>query len=162
MGNRKLRKQLALKLKEKGYGKLYSGCRRRAFRWLSAPEMRQTLFMLNLKEGDLVNNCDSYNHFVKVVPKPRWSFYCGKTQRTRVKIFDNQVEFTDGSLSCGCPTSPEPPLSVDAIRKTMFHTPEEIADLKEGGWWTEKDQLRQDRLEAGLPICDEHGCKLVE
>lgn len=156
MGNRKLRKELTAALKEIGHsGKLYHGSRRIALRALSASRLKEMLRLLSFKPGDLVNDCDGFNHRVKGhrVNDIVWD------KDTRV-IDLHRLVFDDGGWSCGCPYGPDEPWSIVNILKFHTFNDEEITEQKRLGWWNDKRQAFQDKVRAGGPICDEDGIKL--
>lgn len=165
MGNRALRKQAAKLMKEKGIGKLYYGNKNVSHRTLSAADLRRMIFLLSLKPGDLVNDCDAFNHrFAKYVDAGYsrcFSRYSRTKSYTRTWWCD-QVEFEDGGWSCGCPASPCEPYTVAQIEN--FHAPNTEAEAmaKEGGWWTEADEAKKAALLSGQPITDEHGIILEQ
>jgi hypothetical protein len=158
MGNRANRVKLAKRLKELGLGKLYSGNKKVAWRRLN---VRQLLRFLQWKPGDVVNDCDGLNH---VIVKPIWrratfSHWYGKP--IRGWWFDaDQYEFTDGRWSCGCPASPDPPLSREEI-ETYMQAYVSDAKLREQGWTITvyHEALRQ-AFAAGEHVCDERGILL--
>ena len=64
MGNHATRKKIAKLLKERGLGKLYYGNKNVAHRMLRGSWMQTLLYKLQFKVGDLVNDCDGYNHII--------------------------------------------------------------------------------------------------
>lgn len=120
MGNKKLRKLVAAKLKQNAYGKLYTGGTKfQAYRSLNAKQLKEILFRLNLAPGDIVNDCDLFNHVIESIPMPTWSF---RLRNSRIKTYWNsqQFKYTDGTYSCGCPWSPANPLTATQIRKLLL------------------------------------------
>lgn len=153
MGNRKLRRELGQKLKEAGYGKLYTGNKRNAFRYLRAANLKRLLFLVSLRPGDLVNDCDGYNHRVKEI----------RPYRPWFGVIDfEQLIFEDGRWSCGCPYGPDKPWSPERIRNFHNLSDEEIDKMKKTGWWDDRNQRLIERIRSGEPITDEHGIYLEE
>lgn len=104
MSSRKLRVQLSKLLKERGYGKLYTCPRSNAFKWLSSSKLRDMInFLTIVKPGDIVYEWGC-NHIVAKEPEVLWNqagIY-GRLKRGGVYCGIDQVEYTDGSYSCGC------------------------------------------------------------
>lgn len=137
MGNKALRKLVAAKYKEKGYGKLYTGGTKfQSFRSLTAKVLRDILFKLSLEPDMLVNDCDYFNHMILNTPVPTWSY---RLRNNRLKTYWNSKQFayTDGTYSCGCPGSPTRPMTAIQIRliRKMYakEFEEEFVDCDERG-----------------------------
>jgi hypothetical protein len=152
MGNRSLRVELAKELKKIGC-RLYAGNFRAARRYWTAHQMRYMLARLAIKPGDLINDCDGFNHRV-IGPKVyyqaaenyyRHSLYTKFRYRTKVPMID-QFILDDGTWSCGCPYGP-----VEAW------TVEQIEEFHRGG--DDGDSLVE-KLKRGESICDAQGIKL--
>lgn len=152
MGNRKLRQEASKALKELGYGRLYpSGKKRQAHR-LRAHTLKRIIFLANLRKGDVVNDCDGFNHILAEDPQvfETWN---------GLPEFE-QLLFDDGKLSCGCPYGPDEPWTPEQIMQFHHLKDDQIAEQKRLGWWSDKDQALIDRIRQGLPITDEDGIKL--
>lgn len=156
MGNRKLRRKVAKAAKEAGLGKLYLGTRRQAFRFMRAEHLRSLLWAINLRKGDLVNDCDCFNHYVDECIFERIGY--GQV------LTLERVRFEDGKMSCGCPGSPAMPWSNDEIYEfwNEYYTPENIQRIKDLGFWKEWDEKRFKRMHNNQPLCDENGVKLYD
>lgn len=158
MGNRAKRVELARALKSHGLGKLYKGSKQAVFKSLDALTMDRTIRFLQFKPGDLVNDCDAFNHVVKSVRADVW--------RHKYKIWVNlpdQFEFEDGRWSCGCPGGPAPAWSREQVEAYFkLYTPEIVEERKKGGWWSDRSQRMYDRIQAGGHVCDERGICLPE
>jgi len=161
MGNHALRKQLARDLKAAGHPPtLYVGNKHIAYRFFRASTLNEYLRKLSFKPGDVVNDCDGFNHEIKKL-LPWIGYWSRNGRKTTYTLQMDQFEFTDGGRSCGCPSGVVPAWSVEKI--TKFHRPhtdEEIEKLKRNGWWTAKSQQREDRVRRGELLCDERGFKL--
>lgn len=159
MGNHKLRKQLSAELNKRGL-KLYSGNKREAYRFYSASEMRQMLYLLSLNPGDIVHDCDGFNHKLKTVPTFDFTNHYSFRNTYIVKVDTHSIEFEDGRLCCGCPyspTPPEPPENIEAFFKA-FYSGENYESMKEQGWFQSESNLKLKRkIDCGEPICDEFG-----
>lgn len=152
MGNRKLRREASEALKSLGFGRLYApGKKRKIYQW-SAHELRRVIFLASLRKGDLVNDCDGFNHRLAEDPKAE-RIWNGLPEF-------RQLVFTDGRWSCGCPYGPYKPRTPEQI--VQFHncSDDYIAEQKRLGWWTDRNQVLVDRIRQGLPITDEDGVKL--
>ena len=159
MSSRALRKQVAQALKSAGLSnRLYHGNKRIVYKYYDGQYLRDLLYMLSLKPGMLVNDCDALNHRVK--GPINYGFI--KWYKTTYIFQLDQVEFEDGRWSCGCPGGPRPAWTREQIEKYMLLTDEEIARSKADGWWSDLAQKRQNALRAGQHICDENGILLPE
>jgi hypothetical protein len=72
----------------------------------------------------------------------------------------DQFEFTDGTRSCGCDSSPEPAHTPEQITRSNQFWLNEAEQLKQGGWWSPRMEELCERLRRGEPICDERGFRL--
>ncbi len=161
MGNRALRKKAGEAMKAAGFPKrFYRGNRRTGLRYFRARHLRELLYMLSIKPGDLVNDCDAFNHRVK---GPIFHGFVRWDDNTYVFQLD-QLEFEDGRYSCGCPGGPGPAWTREQIENYMREgfTDESIAESKKFGWWTTNSQKMCEALREGRHICDENGIKLPE
>ena len=166
MSNRGKRVKLAKRLKELGMGKLYSGNKKVAWRLISSGQLNSMLRKLQYAPGDICHDCDGFNHVVvKWLPSIRdftyWS-YSGSYIKGWVIDVD-QFEKQNGGWSCGCETSPDPPVSREYIEqyiKKYLNDPK----LNEQGWVTNEglDKKRREALNNGEHICDERGILLEE
>lgn len=161
MGNRALRKKAGEAMKAAGYSKkFFRGNKRAGRKYFNAQYLRELVYMLSIKPGTIVNDCDAFNHKVKKLDA-RFRLW----DRGLVIFQLGQFEFEDGRLSCGCPGGPMPALTRDQIEAYMKEgfTEENIADSKRDGWWTVNSQKMYEALiKEGRHICDEEGIKLPE
>lgn len=159
MGNRALRKKVGEAMKAAGFPRRYSygGTKGMRNKYCDARYLKELLYMLSLKPGTLVNDCDAFNHRVR---KPLGYFY--HWDKGFHKFVLDQLEFEDGRWSCGCPGGPGPALTREQIEKYLLLTDDEVEDSKKSGWWSGKSQAMQDTLKAGQHVCDENGIKLPE
>lgn len=161
MGNHAKRRALAKRMKELGYGKLYSGSKRRAWRFLHGHHCDDQLRWLSFEVGDVFHDCDGFNHVnhghqLRERDYPRWEL--GKGSRGWVRYVEH-LDKGNGWISCGC----GPP---DRAR-----TREEIEQFFRGylyesanSEWTKDDfhnEIRR-RLDEGIPFCDDQGVVLPE
>jgi hypothetical protein len=148
-----LRGKVAKLLKEHKLGALYVGSKLCAYRNLSAALLKTLLHQLQFKPGDLVHDCDGFNHRIKRFVKYRW--WNG--------VIDIEVEFENGGRACGCNISPKPPRTREYIEECFKSM--ELTEVKEGDeswtWWNKKHQaaLRQAVL-RGEHVVDEDGILL--
>jgi len=162
MGNHKKRTQIAQQMKQKGLGRLYKGSKRKAWGFLRGRTLNDTLRLVSLNPGDLVNDCDMFNHKVKEIIPERWTHksWTGKKAKGWVYM-PCQLLFEDGRRSCGC-GAPEAP-----------YTPQKIADsLRECYEYNElefndsfKDVFNHEimrRIKEGKMLTDEQGIILPE
>jgi len=156
MGNRALRKRAGQLLKQAGHGKrLWRGSKRRGRSHFNARHTRHVIERLERKPGDLVNDCDGFNHVIK-----DYIIWWGEWDTNFLVVNVDQYAFEDGRWSCGCPYGPVDAWTVDQIRNFHDLSDETIESHREGGWWTEKNQKLIDRIRSGDPITDERGVKL--
>lgn len=159
MGNRAKRKAIAKLLKEQKLGKLYHGRRFVALRMLDRYWLRQLLYKLQFKVGDIVNDCDAMNHIIKRAITSYRSSEQWLDHGRGARMLDlDQFEFEDGRWSCGCPTSPERPYSKEKIEQIIRDTlaavkPEHLED-------TLKHSPVYRAFHEGREICDEKGMLL--
>lgn len=172
MGNHAKRKEVARLLKQQGLGKLYRGNSNVARTMLSKGCLNELLFKLKYKAGDLVNDCDGYNHvLVKWLPEKRYSEnWIGHDSRVNGKykwiglkgtsVADlDQFEIEEGRWSCGCPYSPDPPRSREDIEKDTLRY---LSDPNTDWHRDSKREAILLALQAGQHICDESGILLPE
>lgn len=145
MGNRAKRAQLDRALRAQGLGRLYKGNKRKAFMVLNAYTMNEQLTKLSFKPGDIVNDCDAFNHRIK-----EWL----PRQFSNVTLVEQFVD-EQGQWSCGCGGSPDPAGTREEIEEYFNYTKEQVE--AQGGWWTELAQARGEALRRGDHICDENG-----
>jgi len=150
--------QLKRALRQRGLGKY----RTKAIKRLPMWEIEQYLYVLSIEPGDIINDCDGYNHeVIKVATLECWPSYFGGAP-----VLDSQFLREDGRWSCGCPTSPEPPWPNARIRrfqKIFFLDEEQVAQARAAraaGVWTERSEHIRQALLAGEPITDERGLPL--
>lgn len=157
MGNRKLRRQVQKLLDEQGLGPLYTrGTKFSAYRSLPADVLKFLIRRLSVKPGDMINDCDGFNHVVvgPAIYRSRWH----NNRAARTLQFD-QYNLENGLRSCGCPYGPVEALTPEEVNEFFktFYDDENIESLKAGGWWTENDQFKYDALKAGESLCDDRG-----
>ena len=133
--------------------------RTKAIKRLKMWQIDQALYVLSIQPGDIINDCDGYNHeVIEIATMDCWPSYFGKAP-----MLDSQFLREDGRWSCGCPTSPEHPWSSARIRdfqKIFFLDEEQVADAKRAGTWTERSEKIRQALIDGEPITDKRGLPL--
>lgn len=170
-----MRREMSKLLKElKVPTKLYRGSKFSFYRHQSYLRFKLERLQLS-RPGTLVHDCDGFNHIVKGLCV--YTYYRNGSSKTTNKrgfnSFQNefgdkkgyvfvfpQVEFEDGGrLSCGCESTPEPPLGRDFIEKRVLRwylNPDP-------GWPLGEVQIkRRDALLSGKHITDERGVLLEE
>ena len=159
------RNKLAKRLKELGYGKLYIGSKSQARRYYTSRTCEYLLSWLDLKVGDVVNDCDLFNYEIsKLPPLYRRSppFRAVPTGKTLVWDCDSQCFFTSGGASCGC-SVPEPALSAEKVRERHRGFWEYAEAKEETAWWLPKEPdsvYQRWKKDKSYPICDDRGMKL--
>lgn len=159
MGNHARRVRVARLLKERGLPGLYKGCKFAAYNRISPGDLKEMELNLRWKPGDVVNDCDVFNHVVVGYrysrglhgPIGSWTATCF------------QVVFEDGSWSCGCSRSPCPAWTREAIEKIWLKISSDKEDLEHwsAGYQSYCDAIRV-QLESGGHICDERGIQFPE
>lgn len=159
MGNSSLRRQAAEALKKAGAPKLwksppggcgYAGTVHR----LRASQLRKIIHLASLKPGDIVFDCDGFNHRIKSF---KWS------RLWQGSVWIHKFEFDDGTWSCGCMV-PEHGRTPEQINKEWF----ELLTHPDYGYedgcdeWIECNVARLEALKAGKSICNEDGFVLPE
>jgi hypothetical protein len=157
MGNRALRREVVKLMKERHVpGKLYSGHRHSALRGLRAWSLRQLKSYLSIKPGDVVHDCDGFNHIVRAVEFYKTTAY---TSNSKIVVAADVV-FEDGRIACNCsvPKKPRAREEIEAYFRAWY------ADNGLRPWWHELgvDQRRCDALKNGQHICDKRGVLLPE
>ena len=152
MSSRKLRIQVGKLLKEQGLGRLYKRGTR-PWKSLSSYHLRTLLWKLQFKPGDLVHDCDGFNHILM-----RWM----PAPADDGTMSLDQFEKSSSYWSCGCDASPMPAARVEDIRrywKDFLNDPYVIS----GGWSNDNyhKELKR-RLECDEPITDNQGILLPE
>ena len=159
MGNSSLRRQAAEALKKAGAPKLwksppggcgYAGTVHR----LRASQLRKIIHLASLKPGDIVFDCDGFNHRIKSF---KWS------RLWQGSIWVNQFEFDDGTWSCGCmvPELAHTSKQIDTEWLGVLTHPEhDFEDTNDR--WKEVYIKRLEALQAGKSICDHAGFVLPE
>lgn len=157
MARAKLRRQISKELKNLGIpAKLYRGSKLKFHRGASGWYLRNMLLRLQLsKSGTVVGDCSAVNHVVKGFAS---SSFTVDRWHARGYIFRfPQLEFEDGTYSCGCETSPEPPKSQEEIETFLLKAYQTLHP----GWPLSKDQEKlRDILLKGEHIVDERGVLL--
>lgn len=160
MGNRALRKKAGKAMKTAGFSKkFYHGNKKQSLRYFNARYLKQLIYLLSIKPGTIVNDCDGFNHIVK-----NSTFYWSRRCRDLLVFIIDQFEFQDGRLSCGCPGGPWPKLTREEIEQNTKEgfSDEKVTESKEKGWWTVNSQKMYDALKEGRHICNKNGIKLPE
>jgi len=163
MGNRAKRVKLAKRIKELGYGKLYRGSKRVAWRHLYSGKLDELSRKMAFAPGDVANDCDGFNWRIVSWRWERYFFAIWHGKPIRGWYFDvDQFVKENGWFSCGCPSGPDLPQTrqdIEAYLKAYVNDPK----LAEQGWINGKfyDALRQ-RFAAGEHICDEQGVLFPE
>lgn len=164
MGNHAKRRQVALRLKELGLGKLYRGSKVAARKRLSTRTLDDLWRFLCLEPGDVVQDCDGFNHvFKELLPlrfhHSRWASRELGIASVRGWVFHvDQCVFEDGQRSCGCspPCLPESREDIEAGMSTFLNDPAHV------GWDSPLNEELRKRLNTGEFICDEQGLLLEE
>lgn len=171
MGNRANRKKAQEHLSAWGFkGRLWTGRRS----WAQKNDIAAAVITtFRFRPGDLVNDCDVFNHVIRgfagvkdhrhimdtnrkdAIDALRWHHSSGVS----IALWSiPQYLFEDGRLSCGCPAGCESPLTRKEIEGYFLGmTDEYIAEEKRLGWWNESSQKKVDTVRAGRHICDENG-----
>lgn len=156
MGNRALRAQLGKLVK-----RFYTGHKLAAYSALPAWRLRRLIKEASVREGDLIHDCDGFNHRVEsaTIVMNRvgsWRYPKG-SNGTYMREVD--IVITGGQYRCSC-SPPSPPLPREEIEKWFLSWIE--YQRSSGTMWADgaeyDDMLK--RLQSGLPICDEDGCPL--
>jgi hypothetical protein len=108
--------------------------------------------MANLRKGDIVNDCDGFNHRLGEDPKVFTAWH-------GLPEFE-QLVFDDGKWSCGCPYGPDKAWTPEQIIQFHNCNDEHIERQKQLGWWSDRSQALVDRIRQGLPITNDDGIKL--
>jgi hypothetical protein len=143
-------------LKERGLGKLYTGNKKVAWKLLSGWRLRHLMSYLKFKVGDLVHDCDGFNHTIKdyCVYHVNSSTWLESYPKNETYVIDlDQFEFEGGRLSCGC-SAPSPPISKEEIERYMW---EWYANAE----WVEDEKLKQIGRNKE-PVCDELGRRIIK
>lgn len=127
-------------------GPLYVCSKRRARQLLSAEELKYYLWVLSLEPGDLVQDCDGFNHRVASL----------EYHTCRGVFTVDQVRFQDGGSSCGCPRGLGRACTPEFI--TEYHRMWNEYQVEhntgfEVAWMMEA-------LAEGRPLCDENGLRI--
>jgi len=119
--------------------------------------------MLALKVGDLVNDCDGYNHRIASIRTHRY-VVGGKIYVFDLDIMLDAPTYEEGGrMACGCSATCCPPWTAEEIRayQSQVLTDENIADQTKLGWNPAGAmEKRRDRIQSGLPICTEEGIRI--
>jgi len=147
----------------------------------SKRELEYIVHGFGLKQGDIIQTCrDYFNHRIEKIDHVQ---YCDSRWRddNSKDSYVNNINFitTDGYLHnwmdcCNLP------LPIAAIEKYYLNSSKEVLEIKfedsfEYHWTDDKNEAKEkynkhiawskvliDRLEQGLPICDEYGICLPE
>lgn len=157
MGNAAKRRELAKLAKTRGLGRLYRGNRRVAVKFFNAHTMAELHFKLQFKTGDIVHDCDGFNHEFLF-----WDYPTRWIRGASSMLFVEQAKFADGKLSCGCPYGPSAPMKqseIEAYMKAYYNDPA----LEKNGWLSNETCIkRRNALNNNEHICDERGFLLEE
>lgn len=146
---KKLRQEVARLMKEKGLGKLYAKSANQARKGLTTFQMRKLLRILEIKPGDIVNDCDGFNHVIKEIHLETHTTYNG------INYVEHTVVFESGRFSCGCGSEFQPALPpevIDRYHRAYMHDEHLI---KQG--WINPDSWMFKCWEEGKMVCDENG-----
>lgn len=114
-------------------------------------------FLLNIKSGDLVHDCDGFNHVVVEVGFVDWWEH-GITGNLILSLI---CRVGDGNrFTCGCLYSPDFPQTrknIEKYFKNILCNEGSTAPLKSQGWWDDLSDLRRQVFLNGRHICDENG-----
>lgn len=114
--------------------KLYKGSRSSWRKYVPKWKERRLKELLARRSGDLIQDCDGFNHYVTAVV-PEYEYFPGGNKHWYVDEILLYID--DGNrVACTCPASKEPASKEEIeeyIRK--FYQDEELQDsLIEGGW----------------------------
>ena len=160
MGNHKLRQEVARKLDALGGYRLYEGSANAARRVLIAWRLRGLLNQLSFKVGDVIHDCDGFNHRISEINPEYWSL--GRDRSTGRFISSLDFWFEDDRLRCGCSIYIEPPQPAKGIE--AYHKAWIEYQWEHKTDWANDNYHRElhRRLVAGEPICDKEGILLPE
>lgn len=148
MARKRQRRAIAKFLKQYGFGKVYYGNKKVAWRTLNYSVLKR---MIAFKPGDLVNDCDGLNHVIKGFRVWHYQNVDGG-----VVQFD-QVIFEDGRWSCGCGglvAGWTPERITSEMREYLFHPERHTA------WDSPFTKAVIEALENNDPIVDDRGILL--
>lgn len=158
MGNRALRRQLS----EMIGVRIYTGFSKiAALEYFPARKLRRLLVLASVRPGDLVQDCDGFNHRVTKVNLV-WDNGSWKERNVKGRyLSDIQFEFEDGHVPCGCGAD-RTPSSVAEIEEFWS---EWIPYQRHNGFgWADGpfyDEILR-RLSSKESICDKDGIMLPE
>jgi hypothetical protein len=141
--------------------KLYKGIKKRLYKKIVKGGIRfnkKEIFVI--KEGDLLHDCDAFNHRVKSI-----EFFKSYTRRGWF-LCDYEAIKDDGNAFCGCNAFPEKPHSRKEIEAYILEwDSEEMKEQREiaqksENW--EKMEMWLSVLRKGGHICNKEGVLLEE
>lgn len=149
--------------KKLGLGRFYKGKGRLVKRDFSYNQLNNLFILLSTQPGTVVHDCDGFNHVVKGLARNDRLYAdnrAGKYTKTWYR-YEDQLEFEDGSWSCGCPGGIEPARSREEIEAWMkgYYLSDGFTTWF-GGDISEKVLRMKADLLAGEHICDERGVLL--
>lgn len=153
----KLRRQIGKLLKElKIPAKLYRGSKLKIYRSQSGIYLKNLLLRLELsRPGTIVGDCGVVNHVVKGFAR---NHFTNELWRSKGYVFVfPQLVYEDGTWSCGCESSPEPPRSRSYIETFL----QEMYMEEDPGWPLSNHQIRlRDSLLRNEHVVDDRGVLL--
>lgn len=153
MAKARRRRRIAALLKKRGLGKLYYGNKKAAFKWVNLAAIENAL---KYAPGDVVNDCDMFNHVVE-----GYRTHYNARKYGKALILD-QVTFTDGRWSCGC-GGLEAPWPVEKILEIWcMPASEEPPPAGVTYRTSEFEQALIDANKNGQPIVDDRGVLLEQ
>ncbi len=138
-------------LKARGLGN-YST---RAIKNLSSKKIDRYLWALSLKKGDVIYDCDGFNHRIREEWFECWHQYYDHSPCLQI-IFQTE----EGYQTCGCSYGPYPAQPVQQVIKDKLYPQKLIDEWKKHGWWNKHYQKRRDAIKNGEPIVDSEGILL--
>jgi hypothetical protein len=142
-------------LRQRGLGKYRTKIIKRLKPW----KMDHYLYLLSIKPGDIINDCDGFNHRVVGIA----SIDCWPSWKGGSPALTIQFEREDGFWSCGCPSGPDRPWSNKRIlefQKGYYLDDERREKAIKDGWWNQRSEKIRQALLAGEPIVDNDGIPL--
>jgi len=151
MGNRALRREAGKLLK--GSGKLYYGKKLSAYKALPARSLREIINNLQYNVGDLIHDCDGFNH--EIVSMTLSTLHPYRSRNVEVVGRHYEVLMDHDTYRCEC-SQIEPPRSreeIERYKKRFIEFHGESEGRADSPYYQELHR----RLEAGEHITDKDG-----